>query len=633
MQAETVSVQKLFQDRRQYRVPFFQRPYEWNREDQWERLWADVAEKADIRADGDQPSPHFLGAVVLEPQTRQGLIGVETLNIIDGQQRLTTLQYFLAALAIVLREENAATLLSIVDGCMRNANTDTMRQPEIEIFKVWPTFRDRDTFQIAMDATTLDDLRERFPYSFTQSGGLKKIGVEHPPALEAIWYFADQISQWVTREPNGHKLARLNAISEAIFRDIQLVSISLGEQDDAQIIFETLNGHGAQLHATDLIRNFVFMRADREGVPGNELFDNFWSPFESDFWTQEQRRGRQLKPRMEWFIQTALQAILGDEVEIGRLYATYRRFATGKGQGIKATDQLRILDTHSNNYRQLISGVGEDAIARFGRRTAVWDASTTHAVALRIESSGLPPASQIEVYDDITSYLVRRAICGLTSKNYNKVFLQQLKKLSSSELRPDSLRLALAGLDGDATRWPRDDEFRKAWLNEPVYPGRLDAPRAKAILAEIENGMRSHRSEEPISGGVGNLDVDHILPSSWFEWWPLADGTTVRHAEASAVAVFLGEPSSEKQRAIQRREVAKATMGNLTLLHFGVNRELQHREFAMKREKLFAESNLHLNRLLMRLEQWDETKIAERGQMLFDVAVKLWQHPTERTGG
>ncbi len=52
-------------------------------------------------------------------------------------------------------------------------------------------------------------------------------------------------------------------MAEAILRDLRVVSISLGDEDDAQVIFETLNGHGAELHATDLIRNFIFMRADR----------------------------------------------------------------------------------------------------------------------------------------------------------------------------------------------------------------------------------------------------------------------------------------------------------------------------------------------------------------------------------
>ena len=71
----------------------------------------------------------------------------------------------------------------------------------------------------------------------------------------------------------------------------------------------------------------------------------------------------------------------------------------------------------------------------------------------------------------------------------------------------------------------------------------------------------------------------------------------------------------------------KATIGNLTLLHYGVNRSLQHREFSVKREELIKKSNLHLNRSVMLLEKWNETEIAARGQTLFDVAVKLWRTP------
>src|SRR5262249_48598311 len=153
-----------------------------------------------------------------------------------------------------------------------------------------------------------------------------------------------------------------------------------------------------------------------------------------------------------WFLQTTLQSVLGDEVEIGRLYINYRRFALPKGAPIKAKEQLHILDANAENYQQLISGVGDDPIAAFGRRMAAWDASTTHSLALRIASCGLPPTAQVQTYNYITSYLVRRAICGLTTKNYNKVFLQLLKKLSESELSPDTLRLALSDLEGDASR-------------------------------------------------------------------------------------------------------------------------------------------------------------------------------------
>lgn len=492
----------------------------------------------------------------------------------------------------------------------------------MEVFKVWPTFRDRENYQLAMAAVTLDELREQFPSSFTQSGTLRKIGFDHPPALEAIWYFAEEVHDWISQPSVGGSVPLLTALADAILRDLRLVSISLGEEDDAQVIFETLNGRGAQLRATDLIRNFIFMRADRESAPASELFENYWSPFEEEFWTEAQRRGRLLNPRLEWFIQTALQAVAGDEVEIGRLYAAYKRFSLGNG----AQQQLIILEGHGENYKRLVSGIGSEPIAQFGGRVASWEASTAHALALLIAISNSSNDAKTKAFNAITSYFVRRAICGLTAKNYNKIFLQLIKRLSTSAFTPESLLAALAGLEGDASRWPRDEEFRKAWVNEPVYPGRLDAPRMKAVLAEIEIAMRSQRSEEPFPGGLGNLDIDHILPTSWFENWPLPDGTKAQAAEAEGAksVILAGGELSERQLAIQGREESKATIGNLTLLHFGVNRSLQNSEFATKRERLFKESNLHLNRELMRLQEWNETGIMTRGQSLFEIAVKLW---------
>lgn len=634
MNSETISVQKLFQDRRQYRVPFFQRTYVWNREDQWERLWSDIAEKAEIRVSNDQPSPHFLGAVVLEPQQRHGLIGVETLHIIDGQQRLTTLQYFLNALAIQLREAQQTVLVALVEACLRNANIDTMHQPEIEIFKVWPTFRDRSHYQLAMGARDLNELRERFPHSFTQSANLRKIGIDHPPPLEATYYFAEQIADWIAQDGGEHRTARLAALCEAFLGDLRLVSISLGEDDDAQIIFETLNGHGAQLHATDLIRNFIFMRADREGAVGHELFESLWRQFEGDFWTELQRRGRLLRPRLEWFVQSALQAILADEVEIGRLYAFYRKFALGGGTPLPAAEQLRRLDGHADNYRQLISGIGNDPIARFGQRTTVWDVSTAHPLALRIANSGLPRETKVAMFDDLTSYFVRRAICGLTAKNYNKIFIQMIRNLSGEALTRPALRSALGNLEGDASRWPRDEEFTRAWKNDRIYPGRLDASRTKAVLSEIETAMRSARSEEPLPGALELLDVDHILPESWFEHWPLSDGSLAEPSEADTIvrALIAGAPLTERQQSISHRENAKATIGNLTLAHYGVNRGLHNRGFATKRERFFAESNLHLNRSIMLLNIWDETKISGRGEALLEIALRLWRGPEPGLG-
>lgn len=372
------------------------------------------------------------------------------------------------------------------------------------------------------------------------------------------------------------------------------------------------------------------MRADRDGSNAGELYETLWSPFETSFWSEEQRRGRLRRPRLEWFMQTALQAQLGDDIDIGRLYVGYRRFATGGNSPLSATNQLQILSVYSEHYRQLLTGMGDAPIARFGRDTAAWDASTTHPLALAIAVSSSSSEEQASMFNDIASYLVRRAVCGVTTKNYNKVFIQQLKRLVEAGVGSVPLRAALAGLDGDASRWPRDEEFRRSWLDGPLYPGRLDGSKAKWLLARLERGLRSLRTEEPLPLALETLDVDHVLPSSWFEYWPLPDARTATEADArvSLLASFSEQPLSDRHSAIRRREVARVRMGNLTLLHYGVNRGLQNHSFIRKREKLFEESNLHLNRELMRLDAWDEDAIDRRGRELFDVACKLWPGPS-----
>lgn len=373
MESRTFSVQQIYQDRRQYRVPFYQRAYVWNRDDQWGRLWEDIRDKAEARLLGGKAVPHFMGAVVLEPQKKLGLLGVERFHIIDGQQRLTTLQYVLTALGHVLREQEQSTFLPLVEGCLTNPNPETMEDREIECFKLWPTFRDRQQYVSAMTASSLEQLRERFPDSFTKVGWLKKIGIEHPPALEAIVFFRESMLEWIEDTEEFDIAARCVALATAVLSDLSIVCISLGEEDDAQVIFETLNGHGAELHSTDLIRNFIFMRA---GGNADDLYTNLWSQFESGIWSEKQSRGRLNRPRLEWFVQSAVQAETGEEIDIGRLYAGYRRFVDSNPTLHQAAPQLEFLDRYADHYKELVTKSGQSPISVFGRRIDGWDASS-----------------------------------------------------------------------------------------------------------------------------------------------------------------------------------------------------------------------------------------------------------------
>jgi hypothetical protein len=235
---------------------------------------------------------------------------------------------------------------------------------------------------------------------------------------------------------------------------------------------------------------------------------------------------------------------------------------------------------------------------------------------------------QQRIFDDVVSYIVRRAMCGLTIKNYNNLFLQLLKRIPDASVTPEEFRRALSSLKGDASRWPGDDEFRSAWLQEPAHSRLGDVARVRTVLAELENAMRSPRAEEPYSPTAA-IDVDHILPDKWYEYWPMEDETLVTAAEAQAAlyARFGPQEPDARTTAIIRRERLKATIGNLTLVHYGVNRSAQNREFEEKRKKLFAESNLHLNRELMVASSWSETSIETRGLTLFDLASQIWRAP------
>ena len=626
MHSTTVTVQQIYQDRRQYRVPFYQRAYVWNREEQWGPLWEDIRDKAEARIQDNKPVPHFMGAVVLEPQKKLGLLGVERHHIIDGQQRLTTMQYVLTALCHVLREAGQTALLSVVDACLNNPNPETMEDREVERFKLWPTFRDRQQFVSAMTAANYEQLQERFADSFTRQGTLRKIGADHPPALEAICYFREAMQEWAKSDRETPPAQLMAALASAILSDLSIVCISLGEEDDAQVIFETLNGRGAELHATDLIRNFIFMRA---GTDADQLYNNLWSQFEAPLWSEPQKRGRLNKPRLEWFVQTAVQAQTGEEIDIGRLYAGYRRCVDGELTLHSAGAQLNFLNRYAEHYKGLATGVGTAPIAEFGRRIAVWDGSATHALALNVAAGSLPDADQRAIFDAIESYLVRRTVCGLSRKNYNKVFALQLKKLFESGADARAFKDFLGGLTGEASRWPRDDEFRKHWLSAEIYPGRLDAAKLRAMFHRLEIAMRSARTEEKVVLSLDDMDIDHILPQSWAEYWPLANSMAVSQQEVSDAVLlsYTATQLSEKSQLIANRQASVPVFGNLTMVHYGVNRSVKNREFQVKRDAFFEHSNLQLNKALMAAATWDEATIASRSELLFSHAVKVWGGP------
>jgi hypothetical protein len=621
MKSETWTIQQVFQDRKQYRVPFYQRAYVWTLEKQWPLLWADIKDKADERLSNTQPAPHFLGAIVVEPQEKVGLRGVDTLHIIDGQQRLTTLQYVLAGIRLATRELKISDYDSYLAAVLDNPNPTTMANAEVEVFKVWPTFSDQKAFVSAMTAGKLDALKARYPAHFTQAGTFRRIGIVHPAALNAIWNFAEWAKTWI--EANGGGNAA-EALVMAVLTDLKVVLIQLEKGDDAQVIFETLNGRGAELHATDLIRNHLFMTVDSSKENPAALYDEKWKQFEQDIWKVGERRGRITKPRLEWLIFSTIRAQTGQEGDLARLYVDFKTYA----QGLSTTEQLAMLDNYGKHYLQLIEGKGDLPVARFGRRLTAFDTTTTHPLALRISTADVPEREKTAMFNDIVSYIVRRAVCGLTPKNYNNWFMSVLRQWVKGEPTRDALKELLASSpNSPAARWPDDAEFAHAFHTAPAYYGYLDAGRCRMLLTEIEGWLRqTKRTEEPTTPDLTNLDIDHILPLSWYEHWTLPDRSKATFAESQAAEQqeMVGVALSDHYQLIRRRAKAVPTLGNLTLLNLSVNREAQNKAFPVKKNLLIANTVLSLNGDLMACESWDENAIANRAKRLADAATQLY---------
>jgi hypothetical protein len=620
MKSDTWTIQQVFQDRRQYKVPFYQRAYVWTLKGQWELLWDDIKDKAEERLTGATPAPHFLGAIVVEPQDRASLKGVDTLHIIDGQQRLTTLQYVLAGLRLAARELGAGEMGSFLSSVLDNPNPDTMALPAVEIFKVWPTFSDQKSFVSVMRTDSLAQLKQHYPDHFTQAGHFRKIGINHPGALEAVWNFAEWAKAWTQK--NGGS-ASLETLVMAVLKDLKVVLIQLEKGDDAQVIFETLNGRGAELHATDLIRNHLFMRVDMKDEDPAALYESKWKQFEQTVWKIGERRGRLTRPRLEWLIYSAIRAETGQEGDLARLYVDFKEYA----KSLTATQQLDMLDTYGKHYLELIAGKGDLPVARFGRRLLAYDTTTIHPLALKISTADILASEKSAMFNTLISYIVRRTACGLTTKNYNNWFASTLRQLCSGDLSNAALVKLMRSQTSDVSRWPDDVEFTNALVNGPIYPGRLDAARCRTLLTELEAALRTPKSEEPqIPDLSKDLDIDHILPQSWYEHWPLPGGVKTNASEAYPAYLLevSGMPLNDHQAAIRRRVKAVPTLGNLTLLNLSVNREAQHKDFQVKKQLLIAHTNLSLNVKLIGQDSWDEDAIAERGKLLAAAALKIY---------
>ncbi|MBO6724529.1 MAG: DUF262 domain-containing protein [Rhizobiaceae bacterium] len=649
MKAGPIEVGNLLQNRNRFCVPIYQRHYVWNAQKQWEPFWNDIRTKAIERLSGRQRRfSHFMGAVVLEARGGFSARRVPAFQVVDGQQRLTTFQIFLAAARDYAKAIGYQTGVEAIGTYLLNRDPQLMEHPEVEIFKVWPTQYDRELFMDIVAQSDRAALRKKYSAHFYKTRDQIYDYRTTPRLLAGYGYFYDKIRHSVETDDlddeffeapetpadsqedelsenasNGEvmpKELRLDALWQALVEEFKVVEITLEDGDDAQVIFETLNERGEPLLAADLVRNNIFQRADAAGRLAEKLFDKYWKPFEDPFWSAEEKQGRYKKARIEFFLANYISSKIASEVNLTKLFSEYKAFIK-RSPFASVEAELSEINRFGAIYAELTKRKGESQLSRFARRLSPWEVSTVFPLAMRLwDAPEMDEDEKGTCLDLLMSFIVRRAVCGLTTKNYNKFFLTVIEYLNKEGPSLLSLSAYLQAQKSDTGRFPRDQEFEARWNKSPIYQS-LKAGRVRSILEEIELARRT-KFQETISLKEG-LTVEHLMPQNWRENWPLPGGEKPT-ADDFYNAIFAPENEKTTVGRIVRRNRLMNSIGNLTLLTQPLNSSVSNGPYKEKWKTIRAQSLLMISRGAMDLESWDEQAIENRAKDMFALAKNIW---------
>jgi uncharacterized protein with ParB-like and HNH nuclease domain/predicted transport protein len=543
----------------QFVIPIYQRTYSWTEKECWQ-LWNDI-----LRTGGnDTISSHFVGSIVYIEKGLSNLTSHEPMLVIDGQQRLTTVTLLIAALAKALSETEP------VDGFSpRKLRNYYLLNPEEE-----------------------GDRRYKLLLSQTDKASLVAIvsDSDQPkkPSLRVIENFA-LFEMWIAG-CKGELAAVCKGLAKLVVVDIALNR----DQDNPQLIFESMNSTGRELSQADLIRNFILMGLKPQLQ--TQIYEQFWRPMEVDFGQEA------YSVYFDGFMRHYLTVKTGEIPNVRDVYEAFKAYARSPvtaQAGVQAL--VKDIRSFASYFCAMRLGAETDADLKPAfhdlRELKVdvaypflLDLYHDYATGLLAKQDFLAAVRLIE------AYVFRRAICAIPTNSLNKTFATFIKSLKKDRYL-ESIQAHLLGLPS-YRRFPSDDEFQHDLQTRDLY----NFPRRSYWLRRLEN----HGRKECVA--VDEYTIEHILPQN--------------ENLSSAWKTTLGPDWQRIQHTWLH------TLGNLTLT--GYNSEYSDRSFTEKRdmEGGFKESPLRLNAELGQVEQWSEATIQKRAKRLASMAMEVWKTPS-----
>lgn len=614
MDAKTYPLQDILKPERRYIIPTFQRDYEWTLDGQWRLLFEDLESTADrlldVRTSGAEGStlkskeqsisPHFLGAIVCA-SLPFATGGVALRSVIDGQQRLTTIQLLIRGLLDVLLEAESERAKSVRR--MLFNPSDVIESPD-EVYKLWPRRKDRELWPVAL-RDEVPDYREKSDHLY----------------LQARRFFSESSREYATNDDGKVDPARLSALADALSGLFKLVVIDLDDNDDAQVIFEVLNGRQTPLSAIDLVKNLLFLRGEVAEDDVERLYDQYWAQFDETWWKETVGRGHAQRGRRDVLLSVWLTAATGTEANVGHLYREARDYLDN---GLSTEDVLKQLGTFADAY-EVIYGVqpaeNEQLAVAYERIRAL---DITTAVPLlawfrTLHTSVLTSSDHVRAARAVESWALRRAYTGAQTRGYGTHLTRVLREAKlAAEKDHDVADAVINGLKGGVLTWPSNQDVHDAFLTRKFYG--MTQARIRLLLGGIDHLLRSEDPREPTAAiRYDNLQIEHVMPRAWEEHWPIldAEGQAVERNESDPAWLNL---SAERRRAIDR-------IGNLTLVTGNFNGTVSNLGWSAKRPEFEMQKSLVINYAIARAENWSESTIADRATTLAAAASRLWPAP------
>ncbi len=559
MKASEAKLLSFLQSSPQFVIPIYQRTYSWT-DKQCRQLWDDI-----LRAgSSDTISVHFIGSIVYVEQGLSQVTLKAPLLVIDGQQRLTSVSLLIEALARALGDTEPVDGFSAAK--LRHYYLSNPLESGDRYFKLLLSQTDNISLQAVIKNT------------------------EQPkePSLRVTQNFALFIELLATQKGDLASVCR--GLAKLVVVDIALSR----DQDNPQLIFESMNSTGKELSQADLIRNFILMGL--EPSLQTRLYEEYWRPMEQDF--GQEAYGTQFDSFMRHYL-TVRTGDIPREREVYEAFKDYSRTMPVRDAGIEAL--VKDIRAFARYFCALALGGERDAAlasAFHDLRELKVDVAYPFLLELYHDyaTDTLSAADFVTAVRLVEAYVFRRAICAIPTNSMNKTFATFGKALRKDRYL-ESVQAHFLTLPS-YRRFPDDDEFRRDLHTRDLYNFRSRS----YWLRRLENHGRKERVV------VDEYTIEHILPQN-----------------PDLPAAWRQALGADWQRVQQQW---LHTLGNLTLT--GYNAEYSDRPFAEKRDMTggFKESPLRLNAGLGQLDGWNEAMIRERAGRLADQALTVWTAPS-----